>query len=175
MPGPIQNLMNKPTISRMRRNHALEHATIHILSQLRPSSTFVGRSDAKGFYLLGDVPTGVLAQAVDQALARLRAGNRRLAIHSNCGTSYLTAGVLAAAASFLTLQGGDTDNGWRSKLQRLPIAVFATILALLIAQPLGLQVQRHITTASAPGTLKLRSIRRISRGRPTIHRVFTSD
>ncbi len=133
----------------------------------------IGRADARGFYLYGEVPTEAVREAVDEALNRLRAGEHQLAIHPNCGTNFLTAGLLAAGTSFFSLAGG-RDDRWRDRLHRLPLAIFATTLALMLAQPLGSAVQQHVTTLADPGNLGVAEIRRLDRGR-TIHRVLTKS
>ena len=87
------SLLNAPTISRIRRNHALEHATLHILAQRFPGKPMAGHSNPRGFWILGDVPTEEIKSAVESALARLRAGESHLALHPNCGTNIAVAGM----------------------------------------------------------------------------------
>ena len=48
-------LLTSPYILRTRRNHGLEHATIHILS--RGNYQLSGRSSDHGFIIFGNVPT----------------------------------------------------------------------------------------------------------------------
>jgi len=44
-------------IGSVRRNHALEHATVSILmGRLGPGTRMVGRATGSGFYIYGDVP-----------------------------------------------------------------------------------------------------------------------
>ena len=54
-------MLKKSPISRIRRNHGLEHATIHVLSEANPRRRLIGRSDYGGFWLLGEVSTEELA------------------------------------------------------------------------------------------------------------------
>jgi hypothetical protein len=165
------NFLNRPLLSRLRRNHALEHATIHLLSARYPWGTFIGRSDVQGFYLFGDVPGTAVREAVVEALARLRAGDSRLSIHPQCGTNLLTSGVLGASAAFAAFAGSPTS---RSRLSRLPMAILLTALALLVAQPLGTALQRSVTTQADPQTLRVDEVRTWQRGRTTLHRVRTT-
>src|SRR5260370_39939288 len=72
---------------RIRQNHALEHATITILSGMVPDLRVSARSSSSGFIILGDVDLGLLRRALDEALRRLQAGEAELAIHPNCGTN----------------------------------------------------------------------------------------
>lgn len=173
MSNQLQSLLNVPMISRMRRNHGLEHATIHMMSRRHPNKTFIGRSDSRGFFFFGNVSTEELNNAIDEALTRLRRGESRLALHSNCGTNYLTTAVLVATTSFLALMGTDKNDRPGDRLLRLPLAIVAAVFALILAQPLGALLQKHLTTSSHPGSLEVISIRRITTGRPTIHRILT--
>jgi ABC-type proline/glycine betaine transport system permease subunit len=121
---------------------------------------------------LGKLNISDVEDATLEALRRLEAGERHLAIHPNCGTNFLTAGILAGGASYISLLGGRTSQ-WRDRLERLPLAVMAAVLALIIAQPLGTAAQRHITTHGDPTGLEVVELRRYQRGRTTVHRVLT--
>ena len=66
---------------RIRQNHALEHATITILSRVVPDLRVSARSSSNGFMIFGDVDLGQLRRALDEALSRLQAGEAELAIH----------------------------------------------------------------------------------------------
>lgn len=166
----LQGLLDQPILNRIRRNHGLEHATIHMLSARYPHTPIAGRADRNGFVILGNLPTTAVQEAAEQALSRLRAGEVNLAIHPNCGTSFITAAVLAGLASYTTLLGG-RSNRWRDRLERLPLAILATVLALIVAQPLGAAAQRHITTSGEVGDLQLTQVRRAG---PRLHRIRTA-
>lgn len=170
----FKRFLQQPALSRIRRNHGLEHATIHLLSQKYPDRSFVGRSDASGFWLYGNVPTSGVVEAVAEALARLQNGEHQLAVHPNCGTNFVTAGVLGGTASFLSLAGSE-EEGWSSRLERLPLAISLTTLALIVAQPLGRALQRHVTTQGDPQGLQIDHIERVQDGSSVLHRVLTHD
>lgn len=172
MPNALSNLLNQPLLMRIRRNHGLEHATIHMLSSKYPRTPIAGRADANGFFILGHLPTDAVAESAEEAAARLRNGEGHLAIHPNCGTNFLTAAVLAGLACFATLLGGRTDRV-RDRLERLPLAILATVLALIIAQPIGSAAQRHVTTSSEMGGMLIGEVRQVRSGRTTVHRVRT--
>jgi N-methylhydantoinase B len=53
----------------LRRNHALEHATLHVLAQQFPQALLAGRADARGFVLYGSVPGAAVQAAAHSALA----------------------------------------------------------------------------------------------------------
>lgn len=172
MEKALTNLLKQPLIMRIRRNHGLEHATIHMLSAKYPRTPIAGRADAQGFFILGRLPTDAVAESAEEAASRLRAGEGHLAIHPNCGTNFLIAAVLAGLASFATLLGGRTNRA-RDRLERLPLAILATVLALVIAQPIGSAAQRHVTTSADIGGLRIGEIQRLRGGRTTVHRVHT--
>ena len=94
----IQPNLSPDAFSRIRRNHGLEHATLHVLAQRHPKISMAGHSNATGFWLLGDVDTEDLSDAIEEALRRMRSGERNLAVHPNCGTNFVSAGTIAGLA-----------------------------------------------------------------------------
>jgi hypothetical protein len=167
----ITDILELPIISHIRRNHGLEHATLHTLANHLPNSMLMGHSDIGGFWIIGDVPPEMLHTAVQEAIVRLRAGERQLAIHPNCGTNYATAGVLAGLAGASAMLG--SGKRMQDKLARLPFAAALATIALIISQPLGLLLQARVTTSGDPGSLEVTAISHKQRGRMTIHRVQT--
>jgi hypothetical protein len=166
------SLLNVDPISRIRRNHGLEHATLHVLAQNGPKRGLAGHSDARGFWIVGDVSTQELEAAVDVALSRLRDGERELALHPNCGTNFATAGVLAGGAAALAMFGA--GQRLRDKLERIPLAMTVATFALILAQPLGLLLQDRVTTSGYPEALEVVRITTQNRGRMKAHRIITA-
>jgi hypothetical protein len=157
--------------SRIRRNHGLEHATLHVLSQRYPKKNLAGHSDAGGFWIIGDVPIGDVYESVEQAMARLRAGEENLALHRNCGTNFVTAGVLTGLAAGLAMLG--SGGRVRDKLERLPLAMLLATAALILAQPLGFVLQERVTTSGQPEGLRVVEIVATRRGRIRAFRIAT--
>jgi hypothetical protein len=168
----LQSLLGRYPLANIRRNHGLEHATIHLLSQSYPDRTFIGRSDIYGFLLYGAVETDTLSEFTNKALERLRAGDGALAIHPNCGTNLVTSALLASGATLLAFMGSE-GKGWRRRLERFPLAVANVILALIIARPLGTLAQEKLTTDGKPANLRVISVKRIEGTGMTLHRVLT--
>ncbi|MGF1542513.1 MAG: DUF6391 domain-containing protein [Pleurocapsa sp.] len=154
----------------LRQVHALEHATVWILSNLdhdnaiaQPTTfdsisldnqTIGGLSTEKGFYLYGEINSLKLRWAVNLALTRLQQGEWNLALHPRCGTNssvamLLTAGMVLTAHLLLP----------RQPLEQLLGVGLATTAANCLAPDLGMSVQRYITTA-IPFNLKVRDITR---------------
>lgn len=160
-----------PFLRRVRRNHALEHATIHVLSRrLRARLRVVGRSNSRGFFIYGQVETSDLVGAVYEALDRLRRGEHELAVHPNCGTNLLTSAVMTSLASFAALVGARRLS---DQVNRLPTAVFFATAALILSQPLGLNLQRTVTTEPRLGDLEVVEVRRTLESPVVVHWVAT--
>ena len=161
--------MSTPSVSlltRIRQNHALEHATIHILARRYPHPRIVARSDWNGFTAYGRLETVVVASAASEALARLQAGERSLAVHPRCGTNLVVGGLVAGAASSLTLIGKE-----RSPLKRLGNFVAAATVGIFLANPLGPIVQQYVTTSYDLRSVYIKEIVREQRGKLIVHRV----
>lgn len=153
---------------RVRRHHALEHATISVVTEWHPSVFLSGRSNARGFYVFGEIETDELRAAVDEAARRLRAGEAELAIHPRCGTNLAVAGVLSGVAAGMASQFGPRRN-------RLPYAILASLGALMLAPRFGTAAQRHMTTLADLGALEVEAVsrRRLPLLRGTAHWVKT--
>ena len=147
-------LLQQRAILRIRRNHGLEHATIHVLG--RQGFRLSGRSDGEGFVLLGDVPSEQVESAVKEALGRMQAGESSLAVHPNCGTNLATTALLTTALGF----AGFAGRGWRSAWKRFNMVMTLMMLVLLIAPGLGNDLQRHFTTAGDMEGVALASVTR---------------
>lgn len=169
--GALMKRESLPYISRIRRNHGLEHATLHVLSKRYPKRNLAGHSDTGGFWILGDVALDDVYEAVEEALSRLRSGETNLAVHRNCGTNFVTSGILAGLAAGAAMFGA--GNRTRDKLERLPAAMFFATLALIFSQPLGFLIQERVTTSPEMGDLQVVEIIATKRGKMKAHRVST--
>lgn len=152
-------LLELPLVRRTRRNHGLEHATIHVLARRIRDLRVAGRSDSGGFFLLGDVPTAQVESSAHEALRRMRGGEHGLAIHPNCGTNLVTTAFLATAGAMLGFAGTSRRAAWN----RMPWVMGLTVGALIAGQPLGTALQRHFTTDGDPADLEIGSIERFER------------
>jgi hypothetical protein len=156
-------------VGAVRRNHALEHATIAVLlGKLGHDVRMVGRATRDGYYLYADVPTGLLEESTREALHRLKSGEGHLAVSPLCGTNLAVAGALAGVASMLTMGTG------RSRAERLPNVILASMLAVLAAQPLGRTVQKYLTTSPDLADTEIVGIRIGGRGAGRLHKVVTA-
>ncbi|MEX0786324.1 MAG: DUF6391 domain-containing protein [Dehalococcoidia bacterium] len=155
-------------IGSVRRNHALEHATISVLaSRLGRDIPLVGRATRNGFYLYGDITAEGVRESTLEALQRLRRGEAHLAVSPMCGTNLAVAGMLAGLSSLLAL-------GNHSRLERVPNVLLASMLAVLAAQPLGRLAQKHLTTHPDLSDTEVVGIRQGGRGPGRFHKVETT-
>ncbi len=155
--------MNFFTLTRW--NHAIEHATIHILSRMTPFTSMAGRSNSRGFYIYGDIPTEMVRQAVDEAIRRLRQGERQLAIHPNCGTNMLASAVLAAGGTMLGVTG-TRGRGW---IEQAPAGVLGALIGVVLGQLVGMRLQAKITTDADLPPVHVTEIERRQLGRRVFH------
>ena len=159
-------LLNLPLILETRRNHALEHATLHILARTHKIS-MAGHSNPTGFFLLGDLQLEDIATAATEALTRLKAGESGLAVHEGCGTNMATTALLAGTFAWAPLQGARSTR-WRLLL--MPLALAFAVFGYLLSKPLGPWLQKYITTEADMGGMQITDIRFIRKG---VHRIIT--
>lgn len=167
----MNRLLNFPMISRIRRNHALEHATLQVLAEKDPHLSAAGYSDMRGFMLVGNVSTDRLHSAVNEAIDRLSAGEASLAIHPHCGTNFVAQGIVAGALAWLAMLG--TGAGVGKKLERLPTVMLLATIGMMAAQPLGPRLQGFLTVDPDIGELEITEIARLERPGTPIHRIRT--
>jgi hypothetical protein len=151
---------------RLRQHHGIEHATVTLLSRRLPGTFIAARSDLQGFIVYGDVDALPLRAAVEEAIGRLQAGERGLAVHQNCGTNLVVSGVLSGSAAWLFSRG--RKRPW---WDRLPGAILGATLALLVAPPIARWVQEYITTSPDVVDLRVDDVVRLNGGPVTRHRV----
>jgi hypothetical protein len=167
------SVLNYPPIARTRRNHGFEHATLHILSRRNPSLRLAGHSDPGGFWLIGDVSLEEVKAALEEALQRLQAGESNLAVHPNCGTNFVTSGILASMAALAAMFGA--GRRFQDKLWRLPLAATLATVALIASQPLGRLLQERVTTSGQLETMRVVNISPSRRGKVNAFRVSTQS
>jgi hypothetical protein len=149
----IARLGKLTATDKIRRNHALEHAAISIVTERHPATFLRGRANRRGFYVFGEIETPELESAIDEGLRRLRAGESHLAVHPRCGTNLAVAGILSGLAAAGAAQ-------LRPRRNRFSYAVLAAMGALAVAPRLGAETQRHVTTLADPGSLRVQSVER---------------
>ncbi len=150
----LRPILDFPLVKRVRQNHAYEHATIHMLN--RQNYILSGRASLGGFVVMGDVPTEKVSAAAEEALSRLRQGQKQWALHPNCGTNLVTGGLISTMVAAIGFMGTNRKSAW----ERFPIIMLAMMASALYATPIGMVVQEHITTESDPGDMQLVRVKR---------------
>jgi hypothetical protein len=160
-------ILDFPPFLATRRNHALEHATLLILARKYKDQNMAGHSNPTGFFLFGEMSTDDIRAAISEAMTRLRAGERKLAIHPGCGTNLATATLLPATFAWVPLQ---STRSLRWRLLLIPLALVFATFGYLLSKPLGPWLQANITTEADLGNLQVTDIVLVRRG---VHRVIT--
>jgi hypothetical protein len=173
-----QPVLDNPYVRRVRRNHGLEHATVHVLSSHMSNLSVAGRSDGGGYWLMGELETSQVEQAANEALTRMRNGEHQLAVHPNCGTSLMTTSAMVGLAALTGSFG--VRRGVLDYFGRLPTVILLSLIAILASRSVGLKLQEHFTTLGDPGDLRIVRIERKRTkgifGKPvTLHRISTTS
>jgi len=171
MERTFNDLLEKNLPMQVRSNHALEHATLHVLQQKGHQSRLGGISDMGGFWIYGDVETGQLMAAAGEALERLANGEEELAVHPNCGTNIAVGAIAGGGLAWLSLLG--TQGKLGKKIRRLPVAVLLAAVGYQIARPYGPKLQKTITTNADVSGLKIVEVVQHDVMGNTVHRVVT--
>jgi hypothetical protein len=137
--------------SAVRQNHALEHATIVLLSKKFPDVRLAGVSSALGFFVFGDLPTEAILPAAQEALTLLRTTQPELAIHERCGTNLAVSGMLTGLSAMAVAR-------MRRPFNNANNVILASTAALILARPLGLEVQRYLTTKTPNASMVIEKV-----------------
>ena len=155
----ISELLNS-----IRKNHAMEHATIGLLLEERKvQGPIAGYATPLGFFVIGKVHSNDLDEAANSAITRLQNGESDLALSPFCGTNLLVAATLASLSVILTMRG-------KSTIKKIPAAISSTLLGLVASQPIGRLIQQHFTTKARIGNSAVKSVNSFG----NIHFVRTS-
>ena len=166
-------LDNIPIIATIRRNHSLEHATMHVLAEHFSGLGMAGISGLGGFYLLADLPSETVVEAAIEAAKRLKAGETGLAVHARCGTNLATPLTLAFLSYWVLMIGTSKDA--KRKLWRMPFALALAVGVFFLARPLGPTVQRLLTTAESLDKLQVGYISTQKYYGRSLHHVITHE
>ena len=167
----IDNILNQDLSVRVRSNHALEHATLHVLQENGIKTQLGGISDMGGFWIYGEASTDIILTATQEALTRLADGENELAVHPNCGTNIAVGSLAAGSLAWIGMLG--TRGRLSRKLRRLPLAVLLGLIGYQIARPLGPKLQKQVTTNANVKGLEIAEVIQYDVLGRTVHRVST--
>lgn len=123
----------------VRRNHAIQHATVHVLEERYGASRLHGYATTEGFRLRGTIEPAMLLDAAREGLLRLQRGDRALAIHSRCATSLATSHTFVSGLVMWVLAA--------INMVSLASTVAGLLLATLLTPTISQLAQRFITTS----------------------------
>lgn len=152
----------------VKQNHALEHATIVLLSRRFPDVRLAGVSFAAGFFVFGELPTEAIFPAAQEALTLLRTTSPDMAIHERCGTNLAVTGILTGLAAMSVAKMPRPYNSLNN-------VILAATAALIVARPLGLTVQRHVTTQTPNASMSIESVKPLNFFGTPAHFVSTDN
>ena len=159
-------ILDLPYILETRRNHALEHATLHMLARTHKIN-MAGHSNPTGFFIFGELLTEDIRAALNEAYTRLRSGESGLAVHPGCGTNLVATAFLPGTLAWLPFQG---TRSTRMCLLLVPIALALGVFGFVLSKPLGTWVQRNVTTEADLGNMQIVDVTLVRKG---VHRVIT--
>jgi len=160
--------MGLAAVGRLRKNHAIEHATLHLLDRGSSRPRLAARSDWQGISFYGQVDAPTLERAIRAAISALSHGEARLAVHPRCGSIPSVAGLL----SLLALLGVHPASGDGHRLGSWASTALAVSSAVLLARPLGEALQARVLTDPQPAGARLEVLRVGQLGPLAIHRAF---
>lgn len=152
----------------VKQNHALEHATIVLLSRQFPDIRLAGISFAAGFFVFGEVPPQTIVPAAEEALRLLRTTTPEMAIHERCGTNLAVTGILTGLAAMAVAR-------MRRPFNSLNNVILASTAAIILARPLGLTVQRYVTTQTPGRSMVVTGLRTFNFLGTSAHFVSTDN
>ena len=144
------------SIDRIRRNHALEHATVSLLLERGTAPPAGGYSAPGGFLIWSKTDPHVITDTARDALQLLNEGHSDLAISAHCGTNFVAAAILGGLAASVAGRG-------RGLWPLIRGAAAGLIVAGTLSQPVGKFMQRSFTVKSDPGCTEIRSARVLMR------------
>ncbi len=156
-------------IDRVRRNHAIEHATVAALIEKGVRPPMGGYSVAKGFIIWSRASEDAVAAASQEALRLLKSGHSELAISPYCGTNLVTSVLVGGLAA--ALASGGRRGIWPS----LRGSMAALIAMSTLGRPVGRLVQRRFTTLSEVNRVEVATVRTILKRPVTVVWVGTNQ
>ena len=121
----------------------------------------MGRSTADGFYIYGNVSDETVSEVSREALQKLKSGEKNLALSPLCGTNLAVTAVCTGLASLMFMKGRKK----RKSSDEISGIIMANLIAVVIAQPLGRAVQKHITTSVEVDDMEVDSVTSTDMGR----------
>ena len=160
-------ILDLPLILETRRNHAVEHATLHILADKYKNQNMAGHSNPGGVFPLRKLrQTGysICRNRSDESspCGRKRAGCPP-GLRDKPGDHRVSAGAVCLAPF-----RGVRSTPWRIVL--IPLALSFAVLGFFLSRPVGTWLQAHVTTEADLGNMRVVDIALVRKG---VYKVVT--
>lgn len=136
-PSQLFKIATNPAL---RRNHALEHATINVIEERYGQQPLSGLAREEGFYIQGLAHPQLIREAAEEGLYRLMRGEKELVVHRRCGTSLTVANLLTAIVLIFLI--------WQTGNLNIFLVIFAILVSNITSPWVGRWVQKRITTSA---------------------------
>ncbi len=147
-PGQIYQIA---TNRQLRKNHALEHATINVLEEKFGRGLFYsGLARENGFFIRAQFSPLEVEEAAREGLLRLQQGEENLATHARCGTTILVINLFSSLLFLVILFGMGVFS--------LLYVIIALLLANLAGPTLSIYFQKWLTTSARVGDIVIRGV-----------------
>lgn len=147
-----------------KRNHALEHGTIHFVRQKHGGNIRVGGSAEKnGFRICGVSKKSDLVEAFDELVKELRRKNTDLIISIRCGSNVTTAqgfGLILLTVSAIVLKVTQASHALIFAVLGLNVLIYA-----LLRRSLGNWIQEKVYMSLNFSNARIHSINKVKKHR----------
>jgi len=153
----------------VRKNHAIEHATVSVLlAEGKKKSAVLGFAIPTGFIISSKSNKNEILSAARSGLKLIQSGDEEVSISQFCGTNIVVAAFISGVSTLLISR----ILGKKSK--NILNMANGFILSSLFSKPIGRLVQKYVTTNSNVKNIKISKGRSIKLGSFYIHYVSTS-
>ena len=156
-------------INKIRRNHAVEHATVAVMVEDGLHGLVAGYATSNGFWLFSKAGNQEVMNASKNALARLCHGENNLAVSKNCGTNIALTVIMTDLAFQLY------RRVTKSKSSDLGPRILIAAASIAISNPLGLKIQQYFTTLSDVSQVRIIKVNSYKFGKMYLHKVNTAQ
>ena len=150
----------------VRRNHAIEHATVSILTEQKIKSAVIGFAIPSGFIIYSKSDKDEILSAANHGLKLMKSGISEISISQFCGTNLVVAALLTGVSTLLL----GKILGKKSK--NILNITNGFLLSALLSKPIGRIVQKYVTTDSNVKNIQIKNIVSLKIG--TFHINFIS-
>ena len=151
-----------------RRNHAIEHATVSILTEQKVKSAVLGFAIPSGFLIYSKSNKDEIVSAANHGLKLMKSGVYEISISQFCGTNLVVAALLTGVSTVLL----GKILGKKSK--NILNITNGFLLSALLSKPIGRIVQKYVTTDPNVKNIQIENSRSLKVGTFYIHFISTT-